>query len=77
MSTYLVAFANGRFDHIESSYVSPLSGKTRPLRIYGEISELNIWFIHRQSLSYVGVHQASGIRFGHQTPNPSLIRTDV
>ena len=42
MSTYLVAFANGRFDHIESSYVSPLSGKTRPLRIYGEISELNL-----------------------------------
>ncbi|KAI5119980.1 hypothetical protein M0805_004425 [Coniferiporia weirii] len=34
MSSYLVAFANGNFEHIESSYVSPLSGKTRPLRIY-------------------------------------------
>ncbi|KAF9821576.1 hypothetical protein IEO21_00422 [Rhodonia placenta] len=34
MSTYLVAWANGKFAHLESSYVSPLSGKTRPLRIY-------------------------------------------
>ncbi|GJJ10234.1 hypothetical protein Clacol_004460 [Clathrus columnatus] len=34
MSTYLVALANGDFKHLESSYVSPLSGKTRPLRIY-------------------------------------------
>ncbi|KAH8117511.1 peptidase family M1-domain-containing protein [Phellopilus nigrolimitatus] len=34
MSSYLVAFANGHFDYLESSYVSPLSGKTRPLRIY-------------------------------------------
>ncbi|KLO18576.1 hypothetical protein SCHPADRAFT_114733 [Schizopora paradoxa] len=34
MSTYLVAYANGPFEHRESSYVSPLSGKTRPLRIY-------------------------------------------
>ncbi|KAG2116512.1 uncharacterized protein F5147DRAFT_673191 [Suillus discolor] len=34
MSTYLVAFANGRFAHLESSYKSPLSGKIRPLRIY-------------------------------------------
>lgn len=34
MSTYLVAFANGRFAYLESSYKSPLSGKTRPLRIY-------------------------------------------
>ncbi|CAE7223560.1 unnamed protein product [Rhizoctonia solani] len=34
MSTYLVAFANGHFEYLESSYTSPLSGKTRPLRIY-------------------------------------------
>ncbi|KZT44121.1 leucyl aminopeptidase [Sistotremastrum suecicum HHB10207 ss-3] len=34
MSTYLVAFANGPFEHIESSYTSPLSGKVRPLRVY-------------------------------------------
>ncbi|QRV90401.1 peptidase family M1 protein [Ceratobasidium sp. AG-Ba] len=34
MSSYLVAFANGHFRHLESSYVSPLSGVKRPLRIY-------------------------------------------
>ncbi|KAH9030817.1 leucyl aminopeptidase [Lactarius hengduanensis] len=34
MSTYLLAFANGEFVHLESSYKSPLSGKVRPLRIY-------------------------------------------
>jgi hypothetical protein len=35
VSTYLVAYANGDFEHLESSYTSPLSGTTRPLRIYG------------------------------------------
>jgi aminopeptidase 2 len=35
MSTYLLALANGEFVHLESSYESPLSGKVRPLRIYG------------------------------------------
>ncbi|KAG9033193.1 Aminopeptidase 2 mitochondrial [Tulasnella sp. JGI-2019a] len=34
MSTYLVAFANGHFESLESSYKSPLSGKTIPLRMY-------------------------------------------
>ncbi|KAJ3551896.1 hypothetical protein NM688_g4446 [Phlebia brevispora] len=34
MSTYLVAFANGPFAHIEDMYKSPLSGKVRPLRVY-------------------------------------------
>ncbi|KAH8986249.1 hypothetical protein EDB86DRAFT_3082967 [Lactarius hatsudake] len=34
MSTYLLAFANGEFVHLESSYKSPLSGKVRLLRIY-------------------------------------------
>ncbi|KAI0051304.1 leucyl aminopeptidase [Auriscalpium vulgare] len=34
MSTYIVAFANGPFAFLESSYTSPLSGKVRPLRIY-------------------------------------------
>ncbi|KDQ20056.1 hypothetical protein BOTBODRAFT_62421 [Botryobasidium botryosum FD-172 SS1] len=34
ISTYIVAFANGHFSHLETSYTSPLSGKTRPLRIY-------------------------------------------
>ena len=35
MSSYIVAFANGHFEYLESSYTSPLSGKKRPLRIYG------------------------------------------
>lgn len=35
MSTYIVAYANGHFGYLESSYTSPLSGATRPLRIYG------------------------------------------
>ncbi|KAI9068366.1 hypothetical protein FKP32DRAFT_1587764 [Trametes sanguinea] len=34
ISTYLVAYANGPFKFLESSYKSPLSGKVRPLRIY-------------------------------------------
>jgi len=34
MSTYLMAWANGNFKHLESSYVSPLTGSTIPLRIY-------------------------------------------
>ena len=40
MSTYLLAFANGEFVHLESSYKSPLSGRVRPLRIYGMTSYL-------------------------------------
>lgn len=34
ISSYLVAFANGPFEYIESHYTSPLSGKTRPVRMY-------------------------------------------
>ncbi|KAJ7441762.1 leucyl aminopeptidase [Mycena galericulata] len=34
MSTYLVAYANGQFEHLESTFRSPLSGRTVPLRIY-------------------------------------------
>ena len=35
ISSYLVAWANGPFEFIEGSYTSPLSGKIRPVRIYG------------------------------------------
>ena len=38
MSSYIVAFANGPFSFIEDEYKSPLSGKVRPLRIYGMCS---------------------------------------
>ena len=34
MSTYLVAYACGAFEHIESSYTSPISGKVKKLRVY-------------------------------------------
>lgn len=34
MSTYLVAWANGDFRHLESSYTSPISGRKVQLRIY-------------------------------------------
>lgn len=34
ISSYLVAWASGEFEHLESEYVSPLSGLKIPLRIY-------------------------------------------
>ncbi|KAF9265351.1 leucyl aminopeptidase [Marasmius fiardii PR-910] len=34
MSSYIVAFANGDFSHLETYVKMPLSGKTIPLRIY-------------------------------------------
>lgn len=36
MSTYIVAYSNGPFEYLEGSYKSPLSGKVRPLRLYGQ-----------------------------------------
>ncbi|KDQ59543.1 hypothetical protein JAAARDRAFT_33120 [Jaapia argillacea MUCL 33604] len=42
MSTYIVAYANGHFDYLESSYKSPLSGKTRPLRIYATSDNIHM-----------------------------------
>ncbi|CDO74266.1 hypothetical protein BN946_scf184643.g6 [Trametes cinnabarina] len=41
VSTYLVAYANGPFEYLESAYKSPLSGIVRPLRIYATAD--NIW----------------------------------
>jgi len=37
ISSYLIAWANGPFEFVEGSYTSPLSGKTRPVRIYGAV----------------------------------------
>ncbi|KAG8877544.1 Aminopeptidase 2 mitochondrial [Tulasnella sp. 332] len=34
MSTYLLAFANGHFDHLQGSFESPLSGRAIPIRMY-------------------------------------------
>ncbi|KAG8711368.1 Aminopeptidase 2 mitochondrial, partial [Ceratobasidium sp. 423] len=42
MSSYLVALANGHFEYLESSYTSPLSGKTRPLRIYDNVATKDV-----------------------------------
>ncbi|KAH8102858.1 peptidase family M1-domain-containing protein [Cristinia sonorae] len=41
MSTYIVAFANGVFEYKESAYKSPLSGKTRVLRVYATSDLIN------------------------------------
>ncbi|KAH7103915.1 leucyl aminopeptidase [Auriculariales sp. MPI-PUGE-AT-0066] len=46
MSSYIVAFANGDFKYAESSYTSPLSGKTRPLRVYATANN-----VHRAQFS--------------------------
>ncbi|KAF8198250.1 leucyl aminopeptidase [Mycena galopus ATCC 62051] len=34
MSSYIVAFANGPFAHLETKVVMPLSGRTVPIRVY-------------------------------------------
>ncbi|TKA51094.1 hypothetical protein B0A53_05880 [Rhodotorula sp. CCFEE 5036] len=41
MSTYLLAWANGPFEHIESSYGSPLTGREVPLRIYATWDQID------------------------------------
>jgi hypothetical protein len=64
MSTYLVAFSNGHFEYLESSYISPLSGTTRPLRIYGTYSSHVLYEImqHYDFLSDCQQHTSSTIR---------------
>ncbi|GAA5834524.1 hypothetical protein JCM5353_008147, partial [Sporobolomyces roseus] len=42
MSTYLATWAVGRFESIESSYISPLMNETIPLRIFGLKSQQHI-----------------------------------
>lgn len=41
MSSYLVAYANGSFKHLETSTISPLTEKVIPLRVY------SMWFAYR------------------------------
>lgn len=43
MSTYIVAFANGEFAFLEDFVVLPLSGKTVPLRVYGEEQNYHVF----------------------------------
>lgn len=63
MSSYIVAFANGPFKYLESSYVSPLSGKTRPLRIYGRTSLFFHTYFHKLTRlhSYFGLYSPGSI----------------
>lgn len=67
MSSYIIAFANGPFKYIEDSYVSPLSGTSRPLRIYGT-SHCGRHRIHRwlseiwTRLSHRGSHPPGTVR---------------
>lgn len=42
MSSYLVAFANGPFAHLETKVVMPLSGRTVPLRVYGKFNHARL-----------------------------------
>lgn len=60
MSTYIVAYANGPFAYLESSYKSPLSGKVRPLRIYSKFSSFPFNNTSSDSLSATPdvIHQA-------------------
>jgi hypothetical protein len=66
MSTYLVAFANGDFEHLESSYTSPLSGKTCPLRIYGSsnLSSTSTTANYLISYSHRRAYQTRSVRPG-------------
>jgi aminopeptidase 2 len=60
MSSYIVAFANGHFEYLEKTVHLPLSGKTLPLRIYGEILSLLVWtaLISGSSATSDIIHQA-------------------
>ncbi|KAL1703175.1 peptidase family M1-domain-containing protein [Schizophyllum commune] len=34
MCTYILAFTTGEFEHLESAYVSPITGERKPVRVY-------------------------------------------
>ncbi|KAK7047299.1 Aminopeptidase 2 mitochondrial [Paramarasmius palmivorus] len=40
MSTYIVAYANGRLEYLESSFTSPLTGNKIPLRVYATATNI-------------------------------------
>ena len=70
MSSYVVAFANGDFKYLESSYTSPLSGKTRPLRAYAppEIVHLTKLALEAKALAmpiYEKMYQVSLVTVPH------------
>jgi hypothetical protein len=71
MSTYIVAFANGQFEYLESSYTSPLSGTTRPLRIYGEERLHPPETLLISDHSHTRPHSSSAVRPGYEGPGPA------
>lgn len=75
MSTYVVAYANGHFRYLEGSYTSPLSGKTRPLRTYGE--QLSVEFTQTRWLkhapSYGGSRRQAQVRTTRHGKGTSLV----
>lgn len=77
MSSYIVAYANGPFKHLESSVELPLSKKVIPLRIYGKAyvalssRDANLPF------SYPRCYPSSPIRFGYQGQGFTVVRTGL
>jgi hypothetical protein len=69
MSTYILAWANGPFEHLESSYTSPLSGKTKALRIYGPFWQFRFVVCSTANArnSYEGLHQAGAVCVGRKS----------
>lgn len=74
MSSYIVAFANGDFEYLESSVKMPLSGKTIPLRIYSK----GLFFYQSsrdlQISSDQGRHSPSSICARRQEVSPAALR---
>lgn len=52
MSTYIVAFANGEFEYLETLVKMPLSEKTIPLRIYSKSPRTRLQISSFRSLSH-------------------------
>lgn len=77
MSTYLLALANGEFVHLESSYKSPLSGKVRPLRIYGMSFTVSVLIYFLMSTSYPGRDRAGAVRARYQAKGPPALRESI
>jgi aminopeptidase 2 len=57
MSTYLVAYANGDFENLESSFISPLTGETIPLRIYTTKDVIHQVSMHFRVPHYMSVSE--------------------
>lgn len=65
MSPHLVAFANGPFEHIESTYVSTLSSKVIPVRIYATHDHITMaWTALKTQIQALGLcEKMLGVEF--------------